>query len=88
MQTTIFLLHRTLMKDCQKQTEHNITKFINFFANSQLVVNKQKTEYIVFSTRKRLTNTALNVDNKRIAESNRVKYLSVIINSKLNLIEQ
>ena len=63
--------------------EHNISKIIDFFAKSQLVVNKQKTEYIVFSTRKRLTNTVLNVDNERIAESNSVKYLGVIIDSKL-----
>ena len=63
--------------------EHNISKIIDFFAKSQLVVNKQKTEYIVFSTRKSLTNTVLNVDNERIAESNSVKYLGVIIDSKL-----
>ena len=37
----------------------------------------------MFSTRKRLTNTVLNVDNERIAESNSVKYLGVIIDSKL-----
>ena len=47
------------------------------------MVNKQKTEYILISTRKRLTNTVLNVDNERIAESNSVKYLGVIIDSKL-----
>ena len=63
--------------------EHNIPKIIDFFAKSQLMVNKQKTEYIVFSTRKRLTNFVLNIDNKRIAESNSVKYLGVIIDSKL-----
>ena len=63
--------------------EHNISKIIDFFAKSQLVVNKQKTEYVVFSTRKRLTNTVLNVDNEGIAESNSVKYLGVIIDSKL-----
>ena len=63
--------------------EHNISKIIDFFAKSQLVVNNQKTEYIVFSTRKRLTNTVLNVENERIAESNSVKYLGVIIDSKL-----
>ena len=63
--------------------EHNISRIIDFFAKSQLVVNKQKTEYIVFSTRKRLTNTVLNVDNEGIAESNSVKYLGVIIDSKL-----
>ena len=63
--------------------EHNISKSIDFLAKSQLAVNKQKTEYIVFSTRKRLTNTVLNVDNERIAESNIVKYLGVIIDSKL-----
>ena len=63
--------------------EHNISKIIDFFAKSQLVVNKQKTEYIVFSTRKRLTNTVLNVENERIAESNSVKYLAVIFDSKL-----
>ena len=61
--------------------EHNISSII--FAKSQLVVNKPKTEYIVFSTRKRLTNTVLNIDNERIAESNSVKYLGVIIDSKL-----
>ena len=37
----------------------------------------------MFSTRKRLTNTVLNVDNERIAESNSVKYLGVIFDSKL-----
>ena len=37
----------------------------------------------MFSTRKRLTNTVLKVDNERIAESNCVKYLGVIIDSKL-----
>ena len=54
-----------------------------FFAKSQLRVNKQKTDYIVFSTRKWLTNSDLNIDNERIAESNSVKYLGVIIDSKL-----
>ena len=47
------------------------------------MVNKQKTEHILFSIRKRLTNTVLNIDNERIAESNSVKYLGVIIDSKL-----
>ena len=56
--------------------EHDISKIIDFFAKSQLVVNKEKTEYIVFSTRKRLTNTVLNVDNERIAESNRWSILA------------
>ena len=46
-------------------------------------MNKQETEYIVLSTRKRLTNTVLNVENERIAESNSEKYLGVIIDSKL-----
>ena len=50
------------------------------------MVNKQKkTENVVFSTRKRLTNTVLNVDNERIAESNCMKYLGVIIDSKLRV---
>ena len=65
--------------------EHNIPKIYDFFAMSQLLVNKQKTEYFVFSTRKRLTNTVLNVDKERIAESNTVKYLGVIIDSTLKL---
>ena len=83
-QTILFFLHPTLMKYWQKQNL-NITsqKFLIFFAKSQLVVNKRKTDYIVFSTRKRLTNTVLNVDNERLAESNSVKYLGVIIDSKL-----
>ena len=66
-----------------KKLEQNISKIIDCFAKSQLVVNKQKTEYIVFSTRKRLTNTVLNIDNERIAESNSMKYLGIIIDSKL-----
>ena len=49
-------------------------------------MNKQKTEYIVFSTRKKLTNTVLNVDNERLAESNSVKYLGVITDSKLEFV--
>ena len=63
--------------------EHSISKIIDFSAKSQLAVNKPKTEYIVLSTRKRLTNTVLNVDNERIAESNSVKYLGAIIDTKL-----
>ena len=67
----------------QTKLEHSISKTIDFFAKFKLVVIKQKTEYIVFSTRKRLTNTFLNVDNEKIGESNIVKYLGVIIDSKL-----
>ena len=37
----------------------------------------------MFSTRKSLTNSVLNVDNERIAESNSVKCLGLIIDSKL-----
>ena len=40
----------------------------------------------MFSTRKRFTNTVLNVDNERIAESNGVKYLGVIIDSQLKFV--
>ena len=47
------------------------------------MANTHKTEYIVFSTRKKLTNTVLNVENERVAESNSVKYLGVIIDKKL-----
>ena len=49
-------------------------------------MNTQKTEYNVFSIKKRLTNTVLNVDNERIAESNSVKYLGLIIDSKLKFV--
>ena len=84
MQTTLFFLHPTLMRYRRKQKlEHNISKIIDFFSKSQLMVNKQKTEYIVVSIRKRLTNTVSNIENERIAESNCVKYLGVIIDSKL-----
>ena len=48
------------------------------------MLNKQKTDNFVFSTRRRLTNTALTVDNGKIAESNFVKCLGVIFVSKLN----
>ena len=59
-------------------------KNYRFFAKSQLVVTKEKTEYIVFSTRKRLNDTILNVDNEKIAESNSMKYLGLIVDNKLN----
>ena len=37
----------------------------------------------MFSTKRRLTNTVLNIDNERIVESNSVKYVGVIIDSEL-----
>ena len=37
----------------------------------------------MFSTRKRLTNTVLDINNEKKAESNSVNYLGVIIDSKL-----
>ena len=49
------------------------------------MVNKQKTEYIVLSTTKRLTNTVLKVDNEQIAESINTKYIFVFIDSKLKV---
>ena len=61
--------------------EHNISKVID--CKVPVSSEQTKTEYIVFSTRKRLTNNVLNVDNEIIAESNSVKYLGVIIDSKL-----
>ena len=48
------------------------------------MVTKEKKEYIVFSTRKRLKDTILNVDNEKIAESNSMKYLGVINDNNLN----
>ena len=48
-------------------------------------MSKQKIEYIVFTTR-RLKNSVLNVDKK--VESNSVKYLGVIIDTKLKLDEE
>ena len=70
-----------------RQTQNlNITsqKVIDFFCKVPVsdkqtknsVQQKTVQKYIVFSTRKRLTNTFLNVDNERIAESNSVKYLA------------
>ena len=49
------------------------------------MVNEQETEHIVFSTEKKLKlkNTVLKIDNEKIVESNCVKYLGVIIDSKL-----
>ena len=84
----LFFLHPTLKKYRQKRNL-NITsqKLSIFLPKSQLVVNEQKTEYIVFSTRKRLSNTVLNVDKEKIAESNSVKYLGVIIYSQLKFDE-
>ena len=72
------------MKNWQKQNL-NITsqKLLIFLCKVPVSSEQTKTEYIVFSTRKRLTNTVLNVDNERIAESNSVKYIGVIIDSKL-----
>ena len=63
------------MKYRQKQNLNIRSHNVFFFAKTKLVVNTQKTEYIVFSIKKRLTNTVLNVDNEKIAESNSVKYL-------------
>ena len=77
MQATLFFLQPTLTKYCQKQNLNLTTQNYCFFTKSQLVVSNQKTEYIVFSTRKRLTNTVLNVDNEKIAELNRVTDLKL-----------
>ena len=61
-----FFLHPTLMKYRRKQNLNITSQNLSFFfAKFQLVVNKQKTEYIVFSTRKRVTNMSMNVDNER-----------------------
>ena len=83
MRTTLSFLHPALMKYREKQNLNITSQKLSFFAKSQLVVTKQKTEYIVFSTRKRLTHTFLKVDNEKIAESKSMKYLGVIIDNKL-----
>ena len=80
---TLFFLHPKLMKYCQKQNLNITSQKFLMFLQSQICGEQTKTAYIVFSTRKRLTNTVLIVDNERIAESNSVKYLGVTIDSKL-----
>ena len=42
-----------------------LQRIFELFAESQLLENKEITDYMVFSTRKRLTNTVLNVDNEK-----------------------
>ena len=46
-------------------------------------MDKQKTDYIVLSTGKQLSITALNVDNEKLAE-NSVKFFGVIFDSEIN----
>ena len=47
------------------------------------MANKQKTEYSEVQRQEEVKNTVLNVDNEKIVESNSVKYLGVIFDSKL-----
>ena len=66
MQTTLSFSSDTdeiSLKTKLEHTSHELSIFCKV-----PVSGEQKTEYIVFSTRKRLTNTVLNVDNEKIAE--------------------
>ena len=57
------MFHSFYEVSSKSKDELNISKIIDFFAQSQLVVEKEKEEFIVFSIRKTLTNTVLDVDH-------------------------
>ena len=63
--------------------EHNTSKIIEIFCKIPVSGEQTKTEYNVFSTRERLTNTVPNVDNEKTAECNSVENLGVIVDRKL-----
>ena len=70
------------MKYSQKHNLNITSQKLSIFSKLPVSGEQTKTENIAFSTRNRLTNTVLNVDNEKIAESNSVKYLGVINDSK------
>ena len=63
---------------------NNTSQNLSIFLRVSLKV--KRADYKVISTKKRLTNTVLNVDNKKKAESTIVKYVGVT-DSKLNFDE-
>ena len=66
-----------------KKNLNKTSQKLLIFCKVPVIGEQTKNRIFLFSTRKRLTNTVLNVDNERIAESNSVKYLGVITDSKL-----
>ena len=60
-----FLLHATQMKHSQKHNLNITSQKLSIFNKVPVSGEGTKTENIVFSTRKKLTNTVLNVNNEK-----------------------
>ena len=64
--------------------ERFIINVIDYFEKHQLVVNKDKTEYIIFSRNKSMTGQILDVNGEKVCSKDTVKYLGVYLDQHLS----
>ena len=68
----------------KQMLERFIINVIDYFEKHQLVVNKDKTEYIIFSRNKSMTGQILDVNGEKVCSKDTVKYLGVYLDQHLS----
>lgn len=86
--TTIVISGRNITEATQK-CNSILDRFLNFFNLNKLSINPTKTKYIVYHPNKRkkihqdYSKTDLKMDNKVLEKVDSIKFLGIILNSKL-----
>ena len=87
---TNLLLSGTNLKSLKKAMNKELTSLFEWLCANRLSLNVDKTEFIVFKPRKYSINKKLNkkftlkINQKTIHESNKIKYLGVLLDNKLS----
>ena len=89
--TFVYLINGTDLNKLIKQLNVKLKSLCTWFKSNKLLVNTQKTFYMVFH-RARLKcsddiNMSVMMDNRVLTKGNSIKYLGIIVDHKLNWID-
>ena len=72
----------------KEELDQCVSKLVNYFNRHRLMVNIQKTEYIIFSRKTSHTLSALEFEGQKIEPMKQVKYLGITLDENLTLHKQ
>ena len=81
--TLLIMLHKSIKK-MQKQVNYKINQVGKWMNANKLTINYSKSNFMLFTNKKKNSKFKLEINNNQITESDIVKYLGVIIDNKLN----
>ena len=84
--SNLFYAHKSLLQ-LETTGNNELHEVFNWLCPNKLALNIEKSNYVIFRPPQKLVNYSINlkINNQILMHENSVKYLSIIIDSHLNL---